>query len=191
MAEDQHPIEHQIHDHGGHTGHHGHGGLVGFPQRAGIGIGDGKGRQTKQHHLQIFQTIEQGKLGIFHSALALQVQPDQGIAAQQENADAAHRNGRTGQQLEAEGVAHTLVILAAEELGGKNTRAGDGTENAQVKYEQQLVYNGHAAHLHGADLAHHDIIQQGNKIGDAVLDDNGQHHRQHPAVKGSVAYKFV
>ena len=112
-------------------------------------------------------------------------------AAQQENADAAHRNGRTGQQLEAEGVAHTLVILAAEELGGKYTRTGDSAENAQVKYEQQLVYNSHAAHLHGADLAHHDVIQQGNKIGDAVLDDNGQHHRQHPAVKGSVAYKFV
>ena len=60
-----------------------------------------------------------------------------------------------------------------------------------IEDKQQIVDDGNAAHGNGAHLAHHDVIQHGDKIGDAVLNDNGQHHRQHPAVKGFVAYKMV
>ena len=41
--------------------------------------------------------------------------------------------------------------------------------------------------VEGAHLANHDVIQHGNKIGDAVLDDDGYSYPENTAVKGSVA----
>ena len=84
-------------------------------------------------------------------------------------------------------MADTLVILGAVELGGEDTRAGACAEDAQVEYEQQAVDDGNAAHGNGADLPDHDVVQQGHKVGDAVLDDNGDGYPKDPAVKRLVS----
>ena len=84
-------------------------------------------------------------------------------------------------------MADALVILGAVELGGEDTRAGACAEDAQVEDEQQAVDDGNAAHGNGADLADHDVVQQGHKVGDAVLDDNGDGHPKDPAVKRLVS----
>ena len=77
--------------------------------------------------------------------------------------------------------------MGAVELGGEDTRAGTGAENAKVEDKQQAVDDGNTAHGNGTHLAHHDVVQQGNKIGDAVLNDDGNGHRKTAAVKRPVA----
>ena len=73
------------------------------------------------------------------------------------------------------------------ELGSKNSGAGAGTENAQIKNKNQAVDNGHAAHGNGAHLTDHDVVKQGYEVGDAVLDDNGHGDPKDMAVKRPVA----
>ena len=120
-------------------------------------------------------------------ALAGEVKPDQLRAAQQENSRAHQRDDDTDQELKPEGVADALVILGAVELGGEDTRAGACAENTQVEHEQQAVDDGNAAHRNGADLADHNVVQQGYKVGNAVLDDNGDGHPKDTAVKRPVS----
>ena len=84
-------------------------------------------------------------------------------------------------------MTNTLVVLGAVKLGGEDAGTGAGTEDAEVEYEQQPVDNGNTAHGHGAHLAYHDVIQQGHKIGDAVLNDNGNGDSQNMPVKRPVA----
>lgn len=78
-------------------------------------------------------------------------------------------------------------IFPAMELGCKNSGTGAGTENAQVEYKNQLVHNGNAAHGQGPHLAHHNIVQQGYKICNAVLDDDRHGNLEHALVKGPIA----
>ena len=183
MTENQNIVQHQIHQHRADAGNHGNKGLIGFPQSAAIGTAQGKGGQAPQHNQQILPAVGQGLPCILNGTLAVEIKLNQIPAEQQQHPDAQGGQQRTHKHLKAEGVAHTLMILRAEELGGKDTRAGGGAEYAQVKDEQKLVHNGNAVHLHRSHLAHHDVVQQGNKIGDAVLNDDGQGHRQNPAVK--------
>ena len=84
-------------------------------------------------------------------------------------------------------MSDSLVILGSVELGGKNTGTGTGTENTQIEYKKQSVDNGYAAHGDSTHLAYHNIIQKGNKIGNAVLDNDGNGHMQTAAVKSPVA----
>ena len=72
-------------------------------------------------------------------------------------------------------------------LGGKNTRTGGSAENAEIKNKDDLVDNGHAAHRKRANLTNHDVVKQGYKIGDSVLDDNGNGNLENPPVEGTVA----
>ena len=77
------------------------------------------------------------------------------------------------------------------ELGGEDACTGSGTKNTQVEYEQQLIDDGHAAHGVLPNLANHDIIQQGNKVGNAVLYDNGKRNSDYMSIKRSVSYIFL
>jgi lipopolysaccharide export system protein LptA len=83
-------------------------------------------------------------------------------------------------------MAHTFVVLGAAELGGEDARSGAGTENAQVEYENQTVDDGDTAHGYGAHLAYHNIVQQIDKIGDTVLNHDGNGNPEDPFVKGPV-----
>ena len=80
-----------------------------------------------------------------------------------------------------------LMILRAKELRSEDTGTGHGTENTQIEDKHQLIDDGNATHLQRANLANHNVIQEGNKIGDAVLNDDGKCYRQNPAVEGFVA----
>ena len=53
---------------------------------------------------------------------------------------------------------------------------------SDVENENHTVDDGYAAHGDGSHLAHHDIVQQIDKIGDAVLDDDGNGDGQDVAV---------
>ena len=120
-------------------------------------------------------------------AVAGKVQPDQEAAAGEKERRADQGQGGTDQELEAEGIAHALIIAGAVELGGENARAGAGTKDTQVEHEDQTVDDGNAAHGYGADLAHHDVVEHGYEIGDAVLDDDGDGNPKTAAVERPVA----
>ena len=165
VAEDQHIVQNQIHEHGGDARSHGNGGLSGFPEGAGISVAQGEGQQAPEHHMEIIQTIVQYLAGILGTALALQVESDESGAAGQENAAAQSREQQTHQGLEPEGVADTFRIRGAVELGGEDTGAGGGAEYAEIEYEEQAVHHGNAAHGEGSHLAHHDVVQKGHKVG--------------------------
>ena len=189
VAEDQHIVQCHIQEHSDAAGHRGHDAVIGLAEGARIGVGQGERRQTQQHDLHVVHAVCQGGSRGLGIGLAPQVQQDQGFAAGEENGDATHRQGQTDQDLVAEGMADALLIPAAVELGGENTRTGSGAEDAHIEDEEQVVDDGDAAHGNGTNLAHHDVIQQRDKIADAVLDQNRNGHRQHMPVKIPVADK--
>ena len=51
VAEDQHIVKDQVHQHRGNACRHGYHGLSGLPERAAVGGAEGKGNQTEQHNL--------------------------------------------------------------------------------------------------------------------------------------------
>ena len=190
VAEDQHIVQAQVHQHGGDACQHGNHGVAALLQGAGVGVGNCEGQEAPEHDLQVLHTIGHGACGKGGISLASEVQPDQGLSARQENAPACRRQQQGHQSFVPEGVAHALGIHGAVELGGEDACAGAGPEDAQVEYENQTVDDGHAAHGNGAHLTHHDVIQQRDEVGDAVLDDDGQCDGKHPAVKRPGADEF-
>ena len=74
--------------------------------------------------------------GGFRVALAGQVQTDQSPPAQQEDRRADGGDRQADEKFEPEGMAHTLMIPGAVELGSKDTRTGAGTEYTQIEHEQ-------------------------------------------------------
>ena len=53
---------------------------------------------------------------------------------------------------------HAFIIVFTVELSGKDTDAGTASEQAEVVYENQLVYYGNCRHLFGADAAYHYVV---------------------------------
>ena len=172
MAENQHIVQHQIHQHRNHTGRHGHGGFTGFTKGAGIGIGQRERNKTKKHHMQILKSVLQHLRRLRGVTFALQIKADQCGTKQIEQAGSQQRQCRADQNLKPEGMPDSLMVIGAIKLGGKNTRTGAGAKNAEVINKNQTVYNGNTAHLQAAHLSDHDVVQHGNEIGDAVLDDD-------------------
>ena len=79
------------------------------------------------------------------------------------------------------------MIAAAEKLCAENARAGDGTKNGKVEDKNQLIDDGDTGHLLRADPADHDIIQQTDKIGDAVLNHDGDGNGKDHFIEGGAA----
>jgi len=186
MAEDQNIVAHKIDEHSYNAAHHGYHGLAGFPEGAGIDIGQGEGRKAPDHDPQILQSV-------FHStcrgggiAVTGEIQTDQRLTESQEEQSPGNSEKSADQHLEAEGVPDALVIPGAVELGGEDARAGTGTEDAEVEHKDQTVDNGNPAHGYGAHLADHNVVQKIYEIGNAVLDHNGHGDPEKPAVKGPV-----
>ena len=188
MAEDEHVIEPQVHKHGGDTGDHGDKGLLALFQSSGIGVGQTKRQQPPEHDGQIVFAVGQDLSGILGGALAGEVEADKAVLPQEENQSRGQRNQGADEELEPEGVADTLIIPAAVELGSEDTRPGGGTENTEIEHKNDLIDDGNTAHGQGTHLAHHNVIQQGYKIGNAVLDDDGNGDLKYPPVKGPVTY---
>ena len=122
--------------------------------------------------MQIVKPVPQHLCRLRGIALAQQVKSDQGRSHGIEESRAQQRQCRADQHFKPEGVADTLMVMGAKELGGKNARTGAGTEDAQIVDEQQTVDDGNAAHLQASHLSDHDVVQHGDKVGNAVLNDD-------------------
>ncbi len=136
VAENQHVDKAPVYQHRSHAAHHGHHGLTGFPEGAGIGVGQSEGQEAPEHHGQIAQAVMQRPGSRGGIALTSQVQTDEEITAHLEYQTAQQGQCQTDEYFEAEGVAHAFFIPGAVELGGENTGTGAGPEDAQVEHEQ-------------------------------------------------------
>ena len=79
------------------------------------------------------------------------------------------------------------MIVRAGVLGGKNARAGQTAENAQVEHEEKLIDNRNRRHLERADAPNHHVVQQADDIGYRVLNDNRHDDGDHLRVKRPIA----
>ena len=187
VTENQNVVAYQVYNGGGNAGHHGYKGVAGFFQRAGISIGQCEGQEAPDHDVQILQTVTKNFRSLSRIAFTGQIQTDEKAVTQQEQGNANGRDGGTDQNFKTEGIADTFFIAGTVELCSEDTRAGAGTEDAKVKYENQTVDNGNAAHRHRTDLTHHNIVQHGNEVGNTRLNNNGNRYGKDPAVEGLVA----
>ena len=64
-------------------------------------------------------------------------------------------------------------------------------KNEQAKDKDVLVDDGNARHSFGAKSSHHNVIQQAHKIGDAVLNHDGNRNGEHHAIEFFVADIFL
>ena len=186
VTEDQHIVKEEIHEHRRDAAHHGNHGLPGFPEGAGVSAAQGEGQKAPDGDAQVAEAVVHGARRGERIALSAQVQPDELPAAQQKDGDAQDGENQGDEQLEPDGVADAPVIPGAVKLGCEDARAGAGPEDAQIKDKRQPVDNGDAAHGNGAHPAHHNVVEQGYKVCNAVLDDDGDGNPQDTAVKRPV-----
>ena len=186
MAEDQQVVENQIAEHGRKAGDHGDHGFAAFPQGGGVSAAEGKGKQTPKHDKQIFFAEGQDPGGIGGRSFTGEEQPNQRLIPQGKGGDEQNAEQDACQHLETQGVAHTLLVIAAEVLRGEDTGTGTHTESHQIEHKQQLIDDGNTTHGQGTQLTHHQIIQQRHEVCDHILQKDWHCDPQYPAIKLSV-----
>ena len=116
-------------------------------------------------------------------AVPLQEQADQGLGEAQQGHEGHRQQEDAFQYLDAEGGPQALDVPRAIELRAKDAGPGQAAEHRQVEHEHQLVGDGYAAHLGVAQRAHHQVVQEVDKVGYAVLDDHRDDDGQHGLVE--------
>ena len=101
-------------------------------------------------------------------------------------------NHRCGNHpFDAEAVAHALVILRSGVLRGKDARACQPAEDAQVEDEQQLIDDGDRRHLQRTHAPNHHIVQQADDVTHRILNDDGHDHRNHLCIECAIADELM
>ena len=116
-----------------------------------------------------------------------EVEGDEVFTPAEENRQREREQRGDGEDFEAEGIADTLVVVRARVLRGKDARAGDAAENAEIENEEELVGDRDAAHLQRTNLTDHDVVQKADEVGDGVLDNDGNDDSGDVFVKGAIA----
>ena len=177
VTEDQGVIQHQIHQHRADAGDHGNHRLAGFTKGAGVSIAQGERKKSPDHDVQIPDTVFHDLRGIRGIAVTGQIQADEEPVTGQKYCSAQRSQRSADENLEPEGVSDTFVVPVAMELSSENAGTGAAAEDTQVEHEQQAVDDGNTGHGQCAHLTHHDVVQQIDKIGNAVLNDDGDGHQ--------------
>ena len=159
VAKNQDIVEGKVDQHRHNARFHRQQGFPSFSQRARVSLCNGIGQHPDVHHLDVLQAIAQGGFGIFHGALAFQVEIDELGAEGGKDTDAGCGQNQTDHELKAEGMADTVHIPVAKKLRTENAGTGYGAENQHIKNKQQLIGDGYTGHFHSAYPADHNIIQ--------------------------------
>ena len=86
-------------------------------------------------------------------------------------------------------MAHTVGIAFAEELRAVDARAAHAAEDRQAEYHHHLVCDGSRGDGFCAETPDHDVVQQGYKGSDELLDDDGNQQGYDAFVEGFIADK--
>ena len=183
LAVDQQVVENEVDEHGDDARQHGQAGLAGLTQGAGVALGDGEGRKSQQHEVQVLQAVVQRIRHAGRVAVVGEVQQHQLPSLQQEQRNRAHGQQQARVELVAAGRAHALLVARAAVLGGEDARARNRAEYGQVEYIDQLVCHGDARKLVGADAADHQVVQQVDEVRDGILHDDRNHHGQNHCIE--------
>ena len=188
FTENQDVVEAKVHEYRRQTGYHRNARLAAFAERARVNLFDAERNQTDQHDRQIFTAVAQNGIHrLQRTALFVQVKLHQRVAEAEQHGNPEKHDEARDVNLVAERVAYALVVSFAIELRPVDARARQGSEDAQIDDEQQLVHDGNAGHRLGADPSDHQIIEQADEVGDAVLDHDRHRDRQRFFVKFSVS----
>ena len=116
-------------------------------------------------------------------ACVCEKQTDQRLLEQVEKDAGEDRDQGRADELIPEYALELVPVALSEVLSTEYPCAGEAAKDAELKYEQKLIGDGYAGHLFRADLPHHNIVQKAHKVGDALLNDDGQHDPQNLPVK--------
>ena len=187
FAVDQQVIEYQIDAYSRDTCLHRHDGVSAFPEGAGVDLYHHEGRQTDQHDPQILFAVGESGGNALSAALALKVQSDQRFAPAEEQKNRKDGDDSYHPYLIAHGLTDTLMILLTKILCGEDTGSGHSAKQAEIVYEKKLVDDGNAGHLFSPDSSDHDIVKKADKVGDTVLDHDGNGNGKDHFIKGFIA----
>ncbi len=183
FSEDQDIIQRQIYKDRHYAGDHRHHRLAALPQSADICLLYGKRKQSEANDPKILFAAAQRLLYRQSLILSLKIHRNQIFSKEGQDQNTSKSDQCGNIKLKAERMPDPLVILFPIKLRRKDPRARYRAKNSQIVNQQQLIDNGNAGHLLRPDLPHHDIIQQTHKIGDPVLDHNGNRYSQRHPVK--------
>ena len=184
-AEDQHPVQEKIGHDGTDAGDHGDDRLSALPQRAGVGLHKGKGHLAPEHNRQIGTALPQRQLQIAAVAFALEKAADKAFAEEGIDRDAGQGAEQAENQLQPEGLAHAVHIALAIKLRAVNTDAAQPAENREHEHHQHGIGDGGRRNGLRSQPPHHNIIQQGDEIGNELLDHDGNQQGNNRPVKGT------
>ena len=187
LTEDENVVQHQIHTDGHNARLHGEQGLPRLSQGAAVDLHKGKWHRLDHHHQQVFLAVIQRGFQIQVLLSFMEEKGNEFLPKKQKDGQKNDHRAKSDIELCPEGVSHALLIVFPIVLGGKDPRPGKAAENTEIKNENQLVDDGHAGHGLRANLAHHHIVQQTDKVCDHILYQHRRHHREQLAVKGPVA----
>ena len=189
MTEDQDPVAEQVGQDGTDSGKHRRPGFAGFPQRTGVNLDQREGRQPPQHDVQVVAAaaLRQGQV----AAVAFTFQEGSNKAFPEKQVD---QDGRGADQhaevhLAPESIAHTVRVALAEELGAVDTGAAHAAEHGQDEHQHHLVRDGCGGNGFRAETSDHDVVQQGHKGSDKLLDHDGNQQGDDAFIEGLVADK--
>ena len=172
LAVDEDIVEDQIREDGDHGGDHRRDGLPHFTQQSGIDLNHHKRHKSPQRNFQIRHAVLHGQCDVggivrftFHKEHGKRISPEP------QDHDGDHGHHAAEKQPESERIAHTLPVARSEKLRAEDGGTGQSAEDGQIVNKDQLVHDRHAAHRYGAESADHEIVEQGYKIGNALLDD--------------------
>ena len=182
FAEDEYVVQNEVYKNGHYARRHRKGGLCPFAERAGVALDESEGNKTYKHREKITASCGHRGGRVGYTGVALHIKTEKGISEKGEKGNPEKGQSAAEEELEAEAMAHALVVFAAEILSAEYARACQRSEDAEIEDEEKLVGNGDARHLRSSHCADHNVIQHIHKVGDAVLD----HHRHSKLYKARI-----
>ena len=189
MTEDQNPVAEQVSQDGTDSGEHRGPGFAGFPQRTGVNLDQREGRQPPQHDVQVITAAALCQGQVTAVAFALQEGGNKALPEDQVDQHGCDADQDAEVHLEPESVAHAVRVALAEELGAVNTGAAHAAEYGQDEDQHHLVGDGCGGNGFRAETSDHDVIQQGHKGSDKLLDHDRNQQGDDTFIEGLVADK--
>ena len=145
---------------------------------------------TLEAYPRVLLSLAEGQRQISGGTGVVEKGPNKEVLEESQSTQGQHGKAQSQDHVEPKGVAQTLVVTPAIKLRSENARAAGAAEETKVKDKQKLVDNGDTGHGFGADPSHHQIVQQVDKGGNRVLQQQRQGQHRHGPVKLPVSDQF-
>ena len=190
MREDEQKIEQAVRAHRKEAHDHGREGIPGLSHGIRKHLREREGQQPEEHHEQILLRVVHGQREVALIFPVVQEEVDQRLLKQHKDRRADREDQHRQDRLEPQGIAYAVLILLAVILRGEYADAAESPEDREGENKQDLIHDGNAGHLLGAEAPHHDVIEHADQIRDEVLQHDGQGDGERGFIKRLVADEF-